>query len=274
MSIRLRKNIGLFCLLSLAFVLLAAVPAQAQDGQGWRPFGPDIGAYVTYNIIDDSSYGVYLMSSLSPLVPYDTIRQIAKKHKVGLIIYQDIPLAPQTCYIDSALDQLGNVVDFVTIFEEVSEEYIPQLNATYDYIKAKYPRTKVYQNPHPNRFDFAHLNQLKADGFLIGARWHWSENTPTLSGASGGDFETAFLYPALATGKPVIGDLFLGVGADWPEMHIDYNWQYAIGQYQSYTKYHVPVVIYEPFYPGFEALVAERLQVLKDSIFNINRSRR
>ena len=246
----------MFIVVYLGFVALAV---QGREGYGWKP---PFGVYANINPTDDRDYGIYLMSSFtSP----ETIRQIAKKHKVGLILYQETHPWPQTHYIDIALTQFSNVVSFVTIFEENSGALIPELNATYDYIKDKYPGTKVYQWPHTNQLDFNRLGELKADGFIINPRWHWSEKTERPGGGVGG-FESTYLYPALATGKPIINLLYLGLEADSPDLHPNYIWQYAIGQYQASAKHHVPVAVYEPFVPGFEALVKERIKILEDSL--------
>ena len=221
-----------------------------------RPNPKGIGANFSYSVMPAGwlpplDYDFYMIQDIR--APTEVFKYLDKSHKrVGVKIYQETHPFPDKGYIDSLLDRVGKYLDFVTISEEVRTGQIPELNDTYDYIKEHYPYLKVYQVPHTNYFDFNRLGELKADGFIISPRWWYV----------GKGFEEKFLFPALATGKPVINALFIGLYADAPELGPLASWEYAIGQYRVCKEYKVPVLIVEAFYPGYENLVKERLEII------------
>ncbi len=217
-----------------------------------------IGAHFSYSTLEKQDLrtpncDIYLLENYNtPLWVYQDLHKKGKT--VGVKIYQETHPWPQTAYIDNFIPRTMKYVDFYMFWEENGTEMIPEMNSSYDYIKENWPDVQVYQSLSTNRFDFARIGEVKADGFVINPRWWYSPY-----------FEEKFLNPALATGKPIINGIYLGVCSDGTQYHPTATWEYAIDQYKACRDNNVPVVVYEMFWPEYEELVKERIKILLKS---------
>lgn len=215
-----------------------------------------IGAHFTYSHQPEGwlpplTYDWYFIGD--PLSTPTSVLQYLKDNdkKIGVKLYFSNPDWVMG-RMDSWLAQNWKYLTFATIWEENSDQDIARLNETYDYLKGKFPQLKLYQWAGTNKFDFQRLGELKADGFVMNPRWWYV----------GQNFEEYFLYPALATGKPLINMLYIGLGSELLSVSPRYKWEYAIGQYQLCVEHRIPVVIYQAFYPSWEEITQERLEII------------
>ena len=254
----------IFSILLVVSLLLLAQPVVAEGRSYHRATVQGLGALFTVDeyppdFLPPLTYDFYLTNQWVSEITLKYLKDNRKE--VIVVLYQEAHPWPETHRIDALLgSSKAKYIDIVTVFEETYDSYLNELNDTYDYIKANYPGAVVYQWPHTNFFDFTRLNELHADGFVIDPRWHWSNEFGPNFSQGPGDFESKYLYPVLATGKPVINFIFVGAMADlagYPEW-----WQYSIGQYWSSQKHKVPVGIVQPFMPGYETLTLERLKII------------
>src|SRR3990167_7729913 len=215
-----------------------------------------------------NTYDFYILSSMQ--LTDDLMKHLQNK-EVIVVLYQNTvdtyPISTwvEKGYINRVLPKYAQYIDAVSVFEEmgaITQEHFDRLNAVYDYVKTIVPDMPVYQWPHSNKMDFKNLGKLKADGWIIDPRWWWSSEFPSEYG-TGWPTEQYFFYPTIATGKPIINVLSIGVGSELLSVAPWYKWEYAIGQYKLDEKYGIRTAIYEPWYLGWEDITKERLQIIK-----------
>ena len=252
------KSILVLALIIILLVVLTS-PAEAYQNQKIKGWGASfLWADMPEGWLPPLTYDFYLVYGAgcsSGDVPRSVLQYLKDNgKKIGASIYQDSSTHPwpEKGRIDYVFEKYGHLMDFVMVFEEIGLPYgtmtVQEANDSYDYIKSKYPWVKVYANPQVNSVDFTRLNEIKADGWILGARWWYSL-----------EFEEIFLNPMLATGKPIINLLFLGAFAGEGDL-----WKYAIDQHRATRPYKIPELIVLPFYPGLEEITQERLGIIRE----------
>ena len=253
----------LLCLLSIVFIIALVVsPVNAQQNQKIKGYGASfMWTGMPEGWLPPLTYDWYFVyeAGLSHSTPKYVLQYLKDNHKkIGVMIYQDASVHPwpERSRIDMVFNDYGHLIDFVTVFEEIGLPYgtmtVQEANDSYDYIKSKWPWVKVYAFPQVNSIDFSWLSEIKADGWLLGARWWYSP-----------EFEEIFFYPMLATGKPIINLLVLGVMSDRTDISPRLNWEYTLDQHKITIKYKIPELVVQPFWPGYEAITQLRLDILK-----------